>query len=542
MKRYSFLWQKGLEFLWAFALVALPITSFPPIVNRLKVVVAPLSALPVAVLLLVWFLPYLLRRGKLPIECVPFLVFLLAVLGVTSGAMFLEIGGLKEKDILGQELGALLTLAIGAAFYFLFATWPQEEQQLQNTLRWLNIGGILLVLWALLQAYLILTSTRYPDWATQIQNWLSDKPPHFRSRGDRITGLAYEASWFAHLIAQCYFPIWLAATYERTSAFRFRVMRLSVENILLPLGAFVFYLSSPRVSLVSFLLLFLFLFIKTNNQLRLRFVGWIANRTSAASGTGAPLARKLLGLSFSVLLVVFYIGAAFGLLHLGSQRDWRLKLITSTPPSQSEIMSVITLNEDSLLNLSQRFAFLERSVYWLAGWNVFNQHPLFGVGLGNAGFFFPEELPSIGWGSFEIRNIIYRSQSLANIKSFWIRLLAETGILGFSIFAAWLYILWRSARLTYQDRRRTMRFIALAGQCALIAWLSEGFSIDTFALPYLWVWLGLISASGFIHRQSVAFNQTAGQNKNATLYQSAAPISPIQSNQGISQNGFSGTC
>jgi O-antigen ligase len=126
----------------------------------------------------------------------------------------------------------------------------------------------------------------------------------------------------------------------------------------------------------------------------------------------------------------------------------------------------LTLNENTLLTLSQRFIFLERMVYWLNGWNVFNQYPWLGVGLGNAGFFFPKLAPSMGWATFEIRNVLYYLTQLPNVKSFWFRLLAETGIIGFSVFITWIYVLFQSARVSTRSQNPAIKTMALAGQLA----------------------------------------------------------------------------
>jgi hypothetical protein len=42
--------------------------------------------------------------------------------------------------------------------------------------------------------------------------------------------------------------------------------------------------------------------------------------------------------------------------------------------------------------------------------------------------------------------------------------------------------------------------IGWGGLFVLIAFVLEGFSIDTFALPYLWVSLGIVSAVGALSR------------------------------------------
>jgi hypothetical protein len=76
-------------------------------------------------------------------------------------------------------------------------------------------------------------------------------------------------------------------------------------------------------------------------------------------------------------------------------------------------------------------------------------------------------------------------------------------VVGFAVFAVWLYLLFRSALLSYRSRDPLIKTLALAGQLCLVALLAEGFSVDSFAMPYLWVTVGLLSATGFIYRQEV---------------------------------------
>jgi hypothetical protein len=44
--------------------------------------------------------------------------------------------------------------------------------------------------------------------------------------------------------------------------------------------------------------------------------------------------------------------------------------------------------------------------------------------------------------------------------------------------------------------------IGWSGLFVLVAYIIEGFSTDTFALPYLWVSLGIVSAAGALMRIS----------------------------------------
>jgi O-antigen ligase len=146
--------------------------------------------------------------------------------------------------------------------------------------------------------------------------------------------------------------------------------------------------------------------------------------------------------------------------------------------------------------------FAERYVYWVAGWNIFNAHPLLGVGLGNAGFYFQQALPAYGWHLPEVMLIYLREAALPNIKSMWVRLLAETGIVGFSSFIAWYYVMVRTAWSMRLNPHRLFKVIGWFGLFVLVAYVTEGFSTDTFALPYLWVSLGIVSAAGSLLRQT----------------------------------------
>lgn len=500
----SRLYQKILNILWVAALISLPFTSFPLLVNLTGAIVAPLAAIPVFLLILLWFIPYVLRRGALPQETTPVVIFSLIALLACSLAFFLDIPGFKGRTLLGQELRALVTLVIGLAFLFVFSTWPQNEDRLQNTLKWLTIGGIIAMVWTLIQAYYIfLQAYNYPPWVENIQEWLVLQSPYFNARGRRVTGFTYEASWFAHQMVMLYIPLWLAATYQRTSAFKFRFFRLSLENLLLVLGIGLFFLTSPRIGLISFLLIGVFVFIKINLAILRRLVNFISlRRWFQASKAQAPL-RIIVTVFTSILMLVIYTALLVGVIFLVSQRDYRMELLITNPPTWVEIKAALTLKESVLLSLAHRLAFLERMVYWFTGWHVFNDHAWLGVGLGNAGFFALEQTPSVGWGSYEIRNLLFRLEQLPNIKSFWVRLFAETGLVGFSVFAAWLVVIFQSARLTLRSHQPVLQMAALAGQLSLIAFIGEGFSIDSFAMPYLWVTIGLVAAASWSYRKAI---------------------------------------
>jgi hypothetical protein len=156
-----------------------------------------------------------------------------------------------------------------------------------------------------------------------------------------------------------------------------------------------------------------------------------------------------------------------------------------------------SFSEEEIITLARRLAFYERTIFWFSGWHVFADYP-FGVGLGNAGFYMIERFNSQGYGSFEIRNLIYQATHIINTKSLWIRLLAETGFIGLGIYLTWLILLWRKTNVIQKSGSPLMKVIGLAGKLFILAYLVEGLSVDSFAIPYQWVTASLISAGGLV--------------------------------------------
>jgi hypothetical protein len=496
--------ERACEVLWAIALICLPITTFPLFSSLSGALVAPLSILPVFLLLLLWVIPFVIRRGKLPKETIPLGVFVLVAIIACAVAYFIYIPGFKDKSVPGQEIRALFTLFVGVTFYLVTTTWLQSSEKLKNTWIYLTIGGIISIFWAGIQAFFILNhAEQYPAWLDQVQSWFVVISPAFSARHGRVNGLTYEASWFAHQMVLVYLPLWLAATYHKTSAFKFRFLRLSLENVLLIFGLGAFFLSSPRIGLMSFFVMAIYFFFRLNLGFYRKVFDSISKQNYIQHSSSFIARKTSIKVFTSLVIILIYILAFAGIFFIASQRDWRLSILVNEPLSIKEITGILTFDQDVLLDISHRFIFLERMVYWFNGWNIFNQYPWLGVGLGNSGFFFPKLAPAIGWATYEIRNVLFYLPQLPNIKSFWFRLLAETGLVGFSIFISWLYVLFQSARFSHHHQNTTLKTFALAGQLSLLAFIGEGFSIDSFAMPYFWVIAGMIAAIAMIFRREI---------------------------------------
>lgn len=487
-------WNLFLNGLWAVTLVGLPLTSFPFFVERMGAIVAPFSALPLFALLLLGVLPKMLQQRSLPRETLPLMLFIWVALLAGAQAFFIDFPTFKDKTIFGQEVRAFLTLAIGVAFYLAASSFPHSPERLRRTMQWIHVGGMFMLLYASVQIFYLFQTSDYPAWWYSLQDWLVVKPPFFTARGARVSGLAYEASWFAHQMVIFYLPLWLAATLARASAFSLRFFKwFTLENLLTAVGIVCFFFSSPRIGLLSLMLVFIYIFGWANLVLYRLAIRWLKELLPQNQLTGAT--NLVLALVIVCIFIGLYVGLAGGVIRLGSERDHRFAALVQSPPSKQEILRLLTLDETTLMSVGLRLQFMERTVYWLNGLHVFERHPWLGVGPGNAGFYFKDLIPWVGWTSFEIREVIYRLSYLPNIKNFWIRLLAETGIFGFGVFISWLFVLWQAARLAYRNKKPTISIAGLMGTLMLLAFVGEGFSIDSFAMPYFWIAAGLIVAA-----------------------------------------------
>lgn len=460
----------------------LPFSSFPWVARLTgSSMVAPLALLPLIVLLLVWFVPYLLRGGSLPRLSLPLLAFGMAALGACAAAFFIEIPPFRGASTARAEGEALATLAVGLCFYLVLATWADRPERLRFVLRWVNASGLLVILWSLAQVGTWYRAHAYPDWMWAFQGNMDTSLLLYAQRANAF---AYEPSWLAHQLNMLYLPLWLACTATGFTAHRLHWRGLHAEHLLL-LGGFVtLILSVSRIGLFTFLLMVAFLLLVWN----VRLVRWLQERLSRKSRR----LRPWIALASGLVLLAVYIGLAFGTGYGLSRYDARMK----------RLFDFSTLREQSFLYYANQLVFAERVVFWQAGWEVFNDHPVLGVGLGNAGFFFRDKLSAFSWALTEVRVLMYQSTRVPNIKSLWVRLLAETGMLGFSLFISWCYVLWHAAQALRARAPALFRAIGLAGSFALIGFVLEGFSLDTFALPYFWVTFALLTAASTAARRA----------------------------------------
>ena len=478
------------DFAWYLMLALLPLTSLP-LMSKLVggAMVMPPAGLVLFLLVVIWLLPALARRMTFPPQTKPLFIFVGVSILSSLLSFFLLIPPFKDVNFSLHVLEAGLTLGVGVSMYLVVATYPKDSDALTRSLGWINGSGFVLILWSLAQAFFWYTQHDYPGWMVEIQGWLS--VTHLFPQ--RVTGLAFEPSWLAHQLNMLYLPLWMAASVLRFSAHRVRLLGITVENLLLVGGLAVLGLSISRVGWLSALLMVCFLLFKANLWLIRRVRSWIERRNRNSAKT-FWFNRHGLTAVFLLGLFLFY-----GILFLGAG-----VAISRADPRMGKLFNLTTLREEGFSAYANQLQFAERVVFWETGWEVFNDYPILGVGLGNTGYFFREKMSSLGWALVEVNQVIFRENGIPNSKSMWSRLLAETGLIGFSLFLTWGLSLWITGVQLGHNAPGLLAMVGLAVQLVLIGFLAEGFSIDSFALPYLWVSLGLATAAWRIRAQLTA--------------------------------------
>ena len=79
-------------------------------------------------LMVVWFLPFMWKQGKLPRHSLPLLVFGLVAVAATALANFKMIPPYKDISILRNSVSSFATLVIGICFYIAASVYPTVKR------------------------------------------------------------------------------------------------------------------------------------------------------------------------------------------------------------------------------------------------------------------------------------------------------------------------------------------------------------------------------------------------------------------------------
>ncbi len=459
--------------LWALVLVTLPVTSFRfmPFMGA-GTTVRPLALYPLVILLPILLLR--LRRGEIqrpwPGALTVLLAFVLVAAAATAFGATLAPVELRGVDFFDRALRAAVTLVIGLSF-FVAAVWMnQSEDDLKFSVRWLLVGLAAHLIWGAIQ--FIGLNTGHRQDLVKIQQLFSVRG---LVKNKRISGFAYEPSWLAGQIAALYLPWLVAAVLMRFRAVVSKKPLINWIEPLLLIGALTGILMTySRSGLFVVGLAGLVTFALAGGELVSAFRRWFF--MVGKVGQNAVLPHIVVRVVLVLLVVAILVGVGAFLADKGYIAAF----------FKSEKTDLFSYAVDVYLG--------PRLAYASAALTAFQAHPFTGVGLGASGFWIYQNMPD--WvlsGVPEIAEQLSPQSNLyPNPKNIYVRLLAETGILGFVLFLAFYLTLFADA-LSLLRGPAAARWLAAAGIFALTAVMLQGISQDSFAMPELWVNLGMLA-------------------------------------------------
>jgi O-antigen ligase len=117
------------------------------------------------------------------------------------------------------------------------------------------------------------------------------------------------------------------------------------------------------------------------------------------------------------------------------------------------------------------------------------------VGLGASGFYILNHIPD--WTLTTVPDVARlfspENRLYPNPKNMYVRLLAETGLIGFFIFVSFLFSVLADALLALRSREIIMRYLGIAGLFSWLAVLLYNATQDSFATPNIWINLGILA-------------------------------------------------
>lgn len=468
--------------LWAITLVSLPITSFRymPFMGA-GTLVRPLALYPLAALFLVLFIMLLRREIGFPrLRSLTVLAaFILVAMASTAiGATFapVELRGVEYWD---RAVRAFVTLAIGLSFFLAAAWMNQDETQVRFSVRWLMVGMVGHIVWGAVQLYGL--NHGYRAELREIQELFSIRG---LVRNRRVSGFAFEPSWLAGQLAVLYLP-WLVAQILTSDYFQWLKtsladrLRLLVAPILL-LGALATLLATySRTGLVTVAFAMAVTVLAAGRGVARSAWNWfwLGFRRRVEKGSWAHIQAIVLRLLLIILTVASLSGAGIFL----ANRNYISSLWASDLSDVWKYLSNASMGP--------------RVGYVVGAMSAFDANPLTGVGLGASGFWIYQNIPNeLLMGEPEIAETLAPTSTLfPNPKNLYARLLAETGLVGLVLFMAFWLFFWAEGLAAARRSSQSMRFLGAAAIFTLTALGFYTISVDSFAMPELWLNLGILA-------------------------------------------------
>jgi O-antigen ligase len=474
-------WDLGrvARLLWGAALLTLPVTSFRyfPFMGE-GTYVRPLAFYPL--LLLMPVLLIRLARGEIripwPAPLTPLLAFTLAAVAASALGILLAPLELRGQAIAGRLLRAWATLAIGLVFLAGGICMNRDANDLRFTVRWLLAGFVLDILWSGLQA-----ATFYLHLLPKpvLTHWQRAFSMRELVRTNRVSGMAYEPAWLAGQIGTIYLPWLFASLLTGVRVTRFRWL----EPVLSGFAALLLMATFSRGGLLAAGAAAAFTFALTGRRQLGRGWTWFLDGF-----------RRGGGWLWRVGVLVLIIGAAAGSILFLGQKGYIARLWSTRAEN---LQDFIVQNSAGA-----------RAAYTAGSMGAYRRNPWTGVGLGAGGFYIYPNLPD--WALTSVpeiaRQLSPENRLYPNSKNLYVRLLAETGLIGAGLFLIFLLSMLGEIAALLRREGGDWPYLGIAGLFTWLALLFYNLTQDSFATPNLWLNFGILlglAASGLGSAKSI---------------------------------------
>jgi len=479
-------------------MACLPLTNFPffpPAIGG-GALVRPLSVYPLFVLIPLVVLPRLLK-ARLPRSLIALGIFVIMV--VISGlfSMVREVTPVMDVSSEQRVLRVLITLGLGCAFYLTVALVPRNYDELKAGLRAMYMGFSIALFWACFQVVYILNFQRfYFKIINRLQGYITTR----RLFENRVSGMTYEPSWFAEQITILLLPWLLASVITGRSVFKLRWRWVTVELLLLVWSTVILVFTFSRAGILDLavlVLLSLMLFYLHKRSLqkeppttkRHRKTTTLQSSTEAGVVQGSPRLRKTWKFIRVVLAVTLGLTILISGIYLAGQKyDFFMRLWDYWETPHPTFMGYL-----------QYLGFAARMIYGEAAYNMYLTSPVIGVGPGVYALYFVDALPYQPLAKTpEVIRLITPEEDFNRFitaKNFFLRLLAETGILGTAAFIAFFVSIVGMAINLWLSLEPEEKYWGIGAVMVLAVFVLSTLTFDSFALPNMWVTFGIITAA-----------------------------------------------
>ena len=457
--------DKLTRFLWAATLITLPVTSFRYFPIGDDTLVRPLALYPLVLLLPLLLIQWI--RGQRPSPWVSELIllglFTLFTLTTSSFGSVFDPIPLRGQTYFGRVIRAWFTLVIGLSF-FTSASWMnRNETDLKFTVKWILAGLCLDIAWSGIQALTFYTPLLDKVMVTHWQLAFSMRE---LVRTNRISGMAYEPSWFAGQIATIYMPWLFAALLNKTRLTRAKWL----EPVLFAITALLLLATYSRGGLLITVGVAGFVFLLLGQSVLKNIWVWFILGFRAHA----------LNLLIRITLVIAVIAVVAGTIFFLGRKNYFRRLWETSANTISEY--VVDINAGA------------RGAYAIGALAAFDEYPLTGVGLGASGFYIYQNLPD--WVLTTVpeiaRQLDPNNKLYPNPKNIYVRLLAETGLIGFVLFLVFQLSVLGDA-LNALRGAGLLRMLGIAGLFAWLAISLYNFTQDSLATPNIWLIPGVLA-------------------------------------------------